>query len=735
MNFNKNNLVDKKTRDIKLGVETDADIEKELELLESNKAIIDIKLSLEQELITTTKCNIMVDAVAGSGKTTTILHLALRYPDSNIIQITYNNMLKREVRKKVDRLAIKNMTIHTYHSLAVKYYQESAYTDEEIKKILINNTPMKTKISPIDILLIDETQDMAQDYYNLVRKFISDTKSNPQIVIMGDRYQSIYEFKGANSKFLTLADKLWNCDFEKMNLTTSYRLTNQIAWFVNKVMLGNDRIDTVKSGPPVDYYIGNSYQIYKKLGKQLRKLMKDDGIKEQDIFILSPSVKSLEPPFKKLENYLVKKGHKCTTPSSDDAKLDEKVISNKIVFTTFHQAKGRERKVVVLYNFDDSFTQFFLKPTDPVSTCPNILYVGATRASYKLIVIQDNKYKPLNFLSTRYLKKSENLNVITVNEQNLDCINLLNKPREIKKISTTDLIKFISSGTIDKILNILGTEYSDSGTDLFIQLRKPNNLVDIPNKIKNITVSNGNEIVTFEDVSDLNGLVIPAIYEKLLLKKNSTIEDYVLEQIRDNNPLITDLKKYISKTKIPSNDPKNFLRIGNLYLALQSKLLAKITQIKKYDWLDLNMILKCHTNMTMISDTSIKFEVPIINDELDNSFVYEHKEFGPIHLTSRLDGLDSKTIWEFKCVDNLSIDHKLQIIIYAWAYHNSMEENLGPRDFILLNVKSGEMLKLKFNIDSINQIVELLFNDKYSIKKELNDDEFVNMINQYKKIE
>ncbi len=732
MNFNKDNKVLKNFKDLGFIEETDVDIEKELELLESNKAVIDVKLSLEQELITTTKTNIVVDAVAGSGKTTTILHLALRYPDSNIIQITYNNMLKREVRKKVDRLAIKNMTIHTYHSLAVKYYRESAYTDEEIKKILLANTPLKSNIKPIDILLIDETQDMAQDYYNLVRKFISDTKSNPQIVIMGDRYQSIYEFKGANSKFLTLADKLWNCTFEKMSLTTSYRLTNQIAWFVNKVMLGNDRIDTIKSGPPVDYYIGNSYTIYKKLGKELRKLMKNDGIKDQDIFILSPSVKSLEPPFKKLENYLVKKGHKCTTPSSDDAKLDEKVISNKIVFTTFHQAKGRERKVVILYNFDDSFTQFFLKPTDSISSCPNILYVGATRASYKLIVIQDNKYKPLNFLSTKYLKKSEYLNIITVDEQNLDCIKLLNRPREIKKISSTDLIKFISSGTIDKILKLLGTAYSES--DLFIQLKKPNNFVDIPNKIKNTNTISGKEVITFEDVSDLNGLVIPAIYEKLLLKKNSTIEDYVIEQIKLNNPLISDLKKYIGKTKIPSNDPKNFLRVGNLYLALQSKLLAKITQITKYDWLDLNMILKCHTNMTMISDLNIKFEVPIINDELDNSFVYEHNSFGPIHLTSRLDGLDNKTVWEFKCVDNLSIDHKLQLIIYAWTFHNSLELTLGPRDFILLNIKSGEMLKLNCKYELINEIVELLFEEKYSIKKELNDEEFVELINPNKLI-
>jgi hypothetical protein len=36
-------------------------------------------------------------------------------------------------------------------------------------------------------------------------------------MIFGDRYQGIYEFKGANTKFLTLADKLWDCEFTKLN--------------------------------------------------------------------------------------------------------------------------------------------------------------------------------------------------------------------------------------------------------------------------------------------------------------------------------------------------------------------------------------------------------------------------------------------------------------------------------------------------------------------------------------
>ena len=201
--------------------------------------------------------------------------------------------------------------------------------------------------NPIDILFIDESQDMILDYYSLIKKFIQDTRSNPQIIVLGDRYQGIYEFKGADIKFLTLADKIWNIPFIKLDLSHSYRLTNQIGWFVNSVMLGYNRIQTNKSGPPIDYYIANSYEVYKKIGKYIRNVILTTNILPSDIFILVPSLKTTESPYKKLENYLVKHGIKCTTPTSDDAKLDEKIISNKIVFTTYHQAKGRERKIVI----------------------------------------------------------------------------------------------------------------------------------------------------------------------------------------------------------------------------------------------------------------------------------------------------------------------------------------------------------------------------------------------------
>ena len=46
-----------------------------------------------------TQHNIIVDAIAGSGKSTTILSIAINYPDLQLLQMTYNSMLRHEVKE------------------------------------------------------------------------------------------------------------------------------------------------------------------------------------------------------------------------------------------------------------------------------------------------------------------------------------------------------------------------------------------------------------------------------------------------------------------------------------------------------------------------------------------------------------------------------------------------------------------------------------------------------------
>jgi len=473
-------------------------------------------------------------------------------------------------------------------------------------------------------------------------------------------------------------------------------------------MLGYDRIKTVKNGLPVDYYICNSYKIFETIGRQIINMIKYEGIKEEDIFILSPSIKS-ENPYKKLENFLVKEGYKCMTPITDDTKLDDKVIHNKIVFTTYHQSKGRERKVVILYNFDNSYFEYYLKGENK-QKCPNILYVGASRAMYKLILIHDAKHKQLEFLNLNIPNISDYVKIINTEDIKISSGFI----QQSHATTVTELIKFIDSYIMDYLMLLIDK--------LFIQISVKNNIVNIPSKIKNID-SFGKE--TFEDVSDLNGLVIPAIYEKTI-NNYSTIEEYVEKNFKNTS----DIKKYIKKINIPCQKISDFLKVGNIYQSLHNKLHFKLAQIKKYNWLNKKMIVECHKNMMFLNNKNIVFEENITNCE-EGLFQFNHKDYGLIRIGARIDAFDTSNVYELKCVDTLTIEHKLQLILYNWLWINSdLQKKYGNRHFKLLNIRTGELLQLVDDLFKINQVIELVFANKFVKKKVLGDDEFITHIHK-----
>ena len=137
-------------------------------------ATFKMKLSIEQQhILDTIKTgkNVYVDAVAGTGKTTLILSMAKELKDKKILQMTYNKSLKFEVREKIEKEKVENLNVHTYHSLAVCYYHDTAFVDNELRKIVVNKEKPQQSIPDIDILVLDETQDMTYLYFQFMCKF------------------------------------------------------------------------------------------------------------------------------------------------------------------------------------------------------------------------------------------------------------------------------------------------------------------------------------------------------------------------------------------------------------------------------------------------------------------------------------------------------------------------------------------------------------------------------------
>ena len=86
--------------------------------------------------------NVIVDAIAGSGKSTTIITVAKALPNKRFLQLTYNAMLRKEFRQTLEKQHIHNIDVHTFHSLGVRHFTSEACTDMSLRRVLYENLPL-----------------------------------------------------------------------------------------------------------------------------------------------------------------------------------------------------------------------------------------------------------------------------------------------------------------------------------------------------------------------------------------------------------------------------------------------------------------------------------------------------------------------------------------------------------------------------------------------------------------
>lgn len=683
--------------------------------------------SLEQEDIVrciTDGKNVICDAVAGAGKTTTVLWIAKENPSKHVVQITYNSQLKEEVRCKAKPFS--NLEIHTYHSLAVNYYDRNAHTDASLRRVVTENKPPSNKFKRprADILVIDEAQDMTLLFFHLLQKYVADI-NNPDLtfLIMGDRNQSIYEFKSADSRFLTMAEEIWKLPMMRKRLGRSYRLTDSVGWFVNRILMDEPCILTDKKGPAVQYIRDNAYDnVPGILISEIVYMLKSNLIEPGDIFVLSGSVKN-GAPFKKLENAFVANGIPCFVPSFDTAALNSKVIQNKAVFTTFHQAKGRERAVVIILGFDSLFFKYFAR-TKPRDTCPSELYVAVTRSTKYLYLVEHfNSKTPTTTYQLPFLKYDQ---LVTGNS----CIDYVGEeplsPEQVEppdlntnphQTSPTDIVRFMNDDVIaycTSVIDSLFTTVSSPSSSGAVQGQDDSVLIP-----STVLCHSG----LTEEVSDLNGLIIPAMWEATQTspKGLTTLHSIIKAECTDvTSPF---LLGHLENVKFPCVTIQDYIVLAITYHAIVNKVHFKLAQIDRFDWLTDEMVTCCRRQMEQIlytTGSSIQFECVIgchylLSDCYPplTAFIKQRlgDTFGSLGIEGRLDVVTDDTLWELKCVDVLTLEHKLQLVVYAWMWRMFEQPTKGDRQCKLLNIRTGELLLLdSTNAEQIDNImVKLLF--------------------------
>ena len=636
--------------------------------------------------------NIVVDSVAGSGKTTCNLHIAKHFSDMNILLLTYNSKLKIETREKAKKLGIFNIEVHSYHSFCVKYYDQGCFRDEPIKKMIKKKKNPLKKIY-FDIIVPDEAQDITSLYYELICKIYKDNENkNAKICIFGDKNQCIFDFNKADQRFIEYASDLFNFnskDWVKCNLSVSFRITYEMSLFINKCMINKERIQSNKiSNHKPRYIICDTFG--EKPFEEVKYYL-SLGYKPDDIFILAPSLKSVNAPVRQVENKIKRDMPDVMVyvPSSDDEKLDGELLQGKIVFSTFHQTKGLERKIVIIFSFDGSFFKFFKKNANPC-VCPNELYVATTRAMERLTLF--------HHCTNEYLQFIDKVNLQQYCDCDFDDFHFTeSENKSQKKIDTpvTGIIKFLSADIVDHCFEQLETSQCS---------RYLTKKINIPLKISNETT---------ESVSDITGIAIPSMFE-LKLKNKMEILDLLVNANFENTINRNTNKKYnLNDINISTLRPDELLYISNCWNAYKSGYLFKVYQITSYEWLEGDKLDDC---INRLSELDIS-----INSSFEYKLEIEHEiELLNRKLIGYIDCVDEENnvVYEFKCVQRIEKEHYLQLALYMYMFEVAKRRKIKiiTDEFDkTLNKSMTDLLYIKEHI-----IEKTLINEKKLIDCETN---------------
>lgn len=183
--------------------------------------------------------DVCVTAHAGSGKTATLLE-AVRRDTVSTLFMEYNKALKEEARRRA--AGLPHVQVHNYDSALLFFYDDKA-ADTDFSLAL--RRTLKTDAPPIkgidfERLVVDETQDLTEDYMLLLLKLLRDNASHcRQIIIVGDPKQCINAFRGASACYLRACEESFSAArqsggrFAPAALTQTFRFGVGMCQFVN----------------------------------------------------------------------------------------------------------------------------------------------------------------------------------------------------------------------------------------------------------------------------------------------------------------------------------------------------------------------------------------------------------------------------------------------------------------------------------------------------------------------
>ena len=337
---------------------------------------------------------------AGTGKTLLAIEKLKRNSQQGVrtLFLCYNKLLAeyiREIVEKDDDFVENNIKIASVHS----YMYESIFKDKQLLKKLQSfegNNDYFNKIMPdifleinecvkFDEIIVDEMQDiLADEYIDVLDKVVAGgLVSGKWLICMDPENQQLYQ---VSNKVLQKIYSLGTV----FRLTTNCRNTKQISEQTVAITGISAGKGALIQGSSVKYlYYDDDFDQAMKLSTYVNSLIKDQGIKPEEITILSPKTSSAS---------LSGSGRlRLDRPLHDVNKNPKTIkINGHVSFCSIASFKGLESPVIVLTDINEL--------SDEINNRLN--YVGFTRARSHLVVLLNKKLKAkIRVLFEKYINE------------------------------------------------------------------------------------------------------------------------------------------------------------------------------------------------------------------------------------------------------------------------------------------------------------------------------------------
>ena len=692
------------------------------------------------------------------------------FKKNELLMLTFSKPTKDDFVKKLKdfKINIDEKNVKTIDSFAKKLIDQDNKIDVSLLSFKFMNylkdTPSdilkkNNNLSTYKIIFVDEAQDLNNTQY-LIFKYLNE-KLNIIINLIGDPNQNIYQFRGSSDKYLN--------DFNSniFYLSKNFRSKKCIVDFCNYLRPYNTSNIECTQGDnkckPILMFYNNEKILEENIISILKSAIKNN-INLADIAILSPTRGKMSGFGKShglclISNILFKEKIKFKQfydESTDDFNSNIKYKPKKgyVNLLTYMGSKGLEWKYVIIIDADMCLINKRFFDEEKHNNDKYLLYVACSRAIENMYIFSKTHSNKgiLEFNTNPWFdlvpKKLYNIDKNFTDEfffPKLKYIDLGDNEKRITKI--IDRFNEYDLDQLSKIINfdnkkiifhekIFNKDYSNTSFFIgkYLEL-----LFQI---INNIKLKRPNK--KFHDIENIvNSVINPNnIMEKVPINVSqwysSNKKDITWEKFDKNTTIEPFIKEYINKNFSRSKELNQHTIINDSYF--------KWYILSKRNWISsiYNKYINC-TNPYKIK--KYVFFIIVINHSFETQHYYHIKTKGKIfskivdQYSDLIDELinfifknnycftdynisitdenffgegdiidKSNNLWEIKCVNEITLKHFLQVIIYNVIYLDLLNINKKKHKIILrfINLIKGEIIFYQLEIS--NKMLSQFYN-------------------------